>query len=715
MADKRIQIKDKSGNRLFPAIDLALNQNLGILPIEKGGTNANSAAGARTNLGVYSTSEVDSLIASIDQFQYTVVTELPTASADTMFIIYLIEDTTAAAGSYVEWLTIDKGAEADPRYVWESIGTTAADLSDYSKNSHWHTFTGTQGNLSVSGSYDKTTAVTIGTGLGTANFTPDGDVALTQVADVELNTVNVNSITNVGTLPNLTLENTDAGSDIPVVSSLTNSLGISHTDPTFNSSNIHSILSAGSPATLKLNNVDVTSINELNTFTSNTPTSVTTEDLVFSAGTLPTKSAFTYATGALSSNVGLASDEESSTGALQYVESIESGAVTPTLRNMAFTAPVLSTATAQEITSVGTLPSISYQGSDLSAIKEVSVFSPNTPTSVTTKILSWDRGVAPSMTYDNVATGGEAYLTGVTTTSYTPAGNVNLSGSRTSSGSGDSSRRTLDVTGAFAGTNSINAVTGASSKYMHWSAGSRPSIAEDSVEVAAISSVGTITNGTPASLVTRDLTFAPGTLPTAAQFTYADGGFSTPAALDFNAAEGNQYVYNVGSIVIDPVVKYMSVTQPTLATASGYEIDGVGTLPSIKKAGVDVSTIKGVGTVTAGTAATLTTNMLTFAGGEAATMSDTIGVLTGINTAGSASLTGSVDVNNKYLRFDQGMLPTKGADTTVATTVKTQPSFTAAFTGEGVELTATVTNTATNVSSTGTFTPAGTISSAVDE
>jgi hypothetical protein len=37
-----------------------------VTPIEEGGTNATTASGARTNLGVYSKSEVDNLLANLD-------------------------------------------------------------------------------------------------------------------------------------------------------------------------------------------------------------------------------------------------------------------------------------------------------------------------------------------------------------------------------------------------------------------------------------------------------------------------------------------------------------------------------------------------------------------------------------------------------------------------------------------------------------------------
>lgn len=68
-------------------------------------------------------------------FQYEIVASLPTAAASTMYKIYLVASSSAEAGSYIEWLTLDKGASANPRYVWEQIGSTSTDLSQYAKTS----------------------------------------------------------------------------------------------------------------------------------------------------------------------------------------------------------------------------------------------------------------------------------------------------------------------------------------------------------------------------------------------------------------------------------------------------------------------------------------------------------------------------------------------------------------------------------------------------
>lgn len=81
----------------------------------------------------YTKSETDSLIAAIKQFTYIVEATLPTASASTMYKIYLIPASgTASQNIKDEYITINTGTDASPVYVWEKIGSTAVDLSDYS-------------------------------------------------------------------------------------------------------------------------------------------------------------------------------------------------------------------------------------------------------------------------------------------------------------------------------------------------------------------------------------------------------------------------------------------------------------------------------------------------------------------------------------------------------------------------------------------------------
>lgn len=57
-----------------------------------------------------------------------------TASADTMYKIYLVPDTDAEAGSYIEWITVRSGADPDYTYTWEAIGSTKTSLDGYVPN-----------------------------------------------------------------------------------------------------------------------------------------------------------------------------------------------------------------------------------------------------------------------------------------------------------------------------------------------------------------------------------------------------------------------------------------------------------------------------------------------------------------------------------------------------------------------------------------------------
>lgn len=54
-----------------------------------------------------------------------------TASANTMYKIYLVPDTNAEAGSYIEYITVKTGEE----YKWEAIGSTKTSLDGYVEKS----------------------------------------------------------------------------------------------------------------------------------------------------------------------------------------------------------------------------------------------------------------------------------------------------------------------------------------------------------------------------------------------------------------------------------------------------------------------------------------------------------------------------------------------------------------------------------------------------
>ena len=76
---------------------------------------------------------VDAQVGAIHKFDVTIYEALPEASADTMYILGLVADGTAEAGTYLEYITIRKGSEGNYTYAWEQIGSTKTDLTDYVK------------------------------------------------------------------------------------------------------------------------------------------------------------------------------------------------------------------------------------------------------------------------------------------------------------------------------------------------------------------------------------------------------------------------------------------------------------------------------------------------------------------------------------------------------------------------------------------------------
>ena len=80
----------------------------------------------------YTKDEVQQIVNAIKQFTYQLVDVLPAASADTMNKIYLVPSADPQAQNVKdEYITIDNGQEAQTRYTFEQIGSTAIDLSGY--------------------------------------------------------------------------------------------------------------------------------------------------------------------------------------------------------------------------------------------------------------------------------------------------------------------------------------------------------------------------------------------------------------------------------------------------------------------------------------------------------------------------------------------------------------------------------------------------------
>ena len=80
----------------------------------------------------YSANQIDQMLAAIKQFRYQVVDVLPTPSADTMGIIYLVPSAHAVSGNIKdEYITLTRDEGSGTIYYFEQIGETAIDLSNY--------------------------------------------------------------------------------------------------------------------------------------------------------------------------------------------------------------------------------------------------------------------------------------------------------------------------------------------------------------------------------------------------------------------------------------------------------------------------------------------------------------------------------------------------------------------------------------------------------
>lgn len=108
------------------------------------------------------------------------------ASADTMYKIYMVPSEDAAAGSYVEYITIRSGEAAAYTYKWEAIGNTKMNLSGYVSTSTTIATIKLDHNITVA---ELQTAL----GLGTMAYADkaNGSTTLETVDSITMNPVTV--------------------------------------------------------------------------------------------------------------------------------------------------------------------------------------------------------------------------------------------------------------------------------------------------------------------------------------------------------------------------------------------------------------------------------------------------------------------------------------------------------------------------------------------
>lgn len=82
----------------------------------------------------YTKSEIDTKIEGINQFTYEVATELPAASENTLYKLYLIpapvDSSTEQRNVYDQYITVQQTTGEVTTYTWEKIGDTRVDFSD---------------------------------------------------------------------------------------------------------------------------------------------------------------------------------------------------------------------------------------------------------------------------------------------------------------------------------------------------------------------------------------------------------------------------------------------------------------------------------------------------------------------------------------------------------------------------------------------------------
>ena len=128
--------KIQIGGQTYEVKDLIARENIGALSVGLDAVAADLAALSYVKAtGQFADdaaikSYVDSQVGAINKFDVHVMAageELPTASAETMYVLYLKPETDAASGAYVEYITVKN----DETYTWEAIGSTKMDVTGF--------------------------------------------------------------------------------------------------------------------------------------------------------------------------------------------------------------------------------------------------------------------------------------------------------------------------------------------------------------------------------------------------------------------------------------------------------------------------------------------------------------------------------------------------------------------------------------------------------
>ena len=136
VAENGLLSKIQIGGKTYEVKDLIARQNIGSLSVGLDKVASDLAALAYVKAtGQFADDAaikayVDAQIGAINKFDVHVMQaaeELPAASAETMYVLYLKPETDAASGAYIEYITVKNGDE----YSWEAIGSTKMDVTGF--------------------------------------------------------------------------------------------------------------------------------------------------------------------------------------------------------------------------------------------------------------------------------------------------------------------------------------------------------------------------------------------------------------------------------------------------------------------------------------------------------------------------------------------------------------------------------------------------------
>ena len=140
VADNGLLSKIQIGGKTYEVKDLIARENIGTLSAGLDAVAADLLGKIEALSYVEATGQfaddkaikayVDAQVGAINKFDVAVVDELPAASADTMYILYLVKK-AGSTGEFVEYITVRSGEEGSYTYAMEQIGSTAMDLTGF--------------------------------------------------------------------------------------------------------------------------------------------------------------------------------------------------------------------------------------------------------------------------------------------------------------------------------------------------------------------------------------------------------------------------------------------------------------------------------------------------------------------------------------------------------------------------------------------------------